>query len=47
MILTILVSNSQGTGKAAFGPNYERLVQLKKRYDATNVFSRGIKLMES
>jgi FAD/FMN-containing dehydrogenase len=30
--------DEDGTARAAFGPNYERLATLKNRYDPTNLF---------
>jgi len=30
--------DEDGTARAAFGPNYQRLATLKNRYDPTNLF---------
>lgn len=37
-LLNFLGEESHDTVKAAFGPNYDRLVEVKKKYDPTNFF---------
>ena len=37
--LNYLGEESEDTIKAAFGPNYERLMAVKKKYDPENFFS--------
>jgi hypothetical protein len=37
--LNYLGEESEATIKAAFGPNYERLMAVKKKYDPENFFS--------
>jgi len=37
----------ESDGRAAFGPNYDRLVTLKKIFDPDNVFCKGPKLLQN
>jgi hypothetical protein len=37
--LNFLGEEGEDTIKAAFGPNYNRLVSIKKKYDPENFFS--------
>ena len=39
--LTDARADLQEKGRVIFGPNYERLLQLKKMYDPNNVFSKA------
>ena len=36
--LNYLGEEGEGTVKAAFGPNYDRLMAVKKKYDPENFF---------
>ena len=36
--LNYLGDDQDGAVRAAYGPNYDRLVELKRRYDPDNVF---------
>jgi hypothetical protein len=40
-LLNFLGQESDDTIKAAFGPNYDRLVSLKNKYDPTNFFRQN------
>jgi FAD/FMN-containing dehydrogenase len=40
-LLNFLGQESDDTIKAAFGPNYERLVRIKNKYDPTNFFRQN------
>jgi hypothetical protein len=45
ILLTLLIAGiSSSHGKEIFGVNYEKVLELKKRYDPTDIFNKSVKI---